>query len=187
MPLDQYANFVRSSVSAAINAGDTTVSVPDASIYPDPANGAFNVVLWNVDTYALPHQDPDVEIIRVTGRDTGTNTLTVTRAQEGTSDVAHPETAEVALTYTQKLVADIKADYLATGEDFDGQGTSDFTNIQSLGVGSLSVTNGIDAASVSAGGFDFIGEFQTLSDFDAVAEPGEKGYIVAEQQFARQT
>jgi len=45
----------------------------------------------------------------------------------------------------------------------------------------------IDANAVSAGGFDFIGEFQTLSDFDAVAEPGEKGYIVAEQQFARQT
>lgn len=49
------------------------------------------------------------------------------------------------------------------------------------------VYDAIDAEVVSAGGFDFIGEFQTLSDFDAVAEPGEKGYIVEEQQFARQT
>jgi len=44
--------------------------------------------------------------------------------------------------------------------------------------------NVIDAASVSAGGWSFIGEFQTLSDFEAEASGGDRGYITEEQQFA---
>lgn len=39
---------------------------------------------------------------------------------------------------------------------------------------------------LEAGGFNFIGEFQTLSDFDAAAESGDRGYITDAQQFARQ-
>ena len=34
--------------------------------------------------------------------------------------------------------------------------------------------------------FPFIGEFETLSDFDDAASSGDKGYIIQEQQFARQ-
>lgn len=44
----------------------------------------------------------------------------------------------------------------------------------------------ISADTLEAGGFNFIGEFQTLSDFDAAAESGDRGYITDAQQFARQ-
>lgn len=44
----------------------------------------------------------------------------------------------------------------------------------------------VSSTTLEAGGFNFIGEFQTLSDFDAAAESGDRGYITEEQQFARQ-
>jgi len=37
---------------------------------------------------------------------------------------------------------------------------------------------------LEAGGWSFIGEFQTLSDFEAEATSGDRGYITNEQQFA---
>lgn len=61
------------------------------------------------------------------------------------------------------------------------------------GVAVIDRTNGvrmvdgkISAGTLEAGGFNFIGEFDTLSKFDTVAEPGDKGYITEAQQFARQ-
>jgi len=68
MALDQYANFVRGTLSAAVNSTQTTLSVSDATIFPDPANGEYNLVLWDAVTNPRPDQDPDVEIVRVTGR-----------------------------------------------------------------------------------------------------------------------
>lgn len=44
----------------------------------------------------------------------------------------------------------------------------------------------IEVDALEAGGWSFIGEFQTLSDFDAAASSGDRGYITDEQQFARQ-
>lgn len=49
------------------------------------------------------------------------------------------------------------------------------------------VFDSIVSDTLEAGGFNFIGEFQTLSDFDAAAESGDRGYITDEQQFARQS
>lgn len=107
MALDQTENFVRGAVDASINSGDTTISVVDASLFPDPANGGYNLVLWDAGNHPRPDQDPDVEVVRVTGYDTTNNNLTVTRAQEGTSDVSHPSTSQLALTPTAKMFADI--------------------------------------------------------------------------------
>lgn len=62
----------------------------------------------------------------------------------------------------------------------DGVVVIDRTNGVRMSNGSISVPT------LEAGGFNFIGEFQTLSDFDAAAEPGDRGYITDAQQFARQ-
>lgn len=48
------------------------------------------------------------------------------------------------------------------------------------------VDGAFSATTLEAGGFNFIGEFQTLSDFDNAAESGDRGYITDAQQFARQ-
>ena len=133
MVLDAVSNFVRGRVSAPVATSDTTVSVEDASIFPDPStDGDYNVVIWDANNFPRPDQDADVEIVRVTARDTGTNELTVVRAQETTSDVAHPEGSALHLSPTAKMFSDIEAEYTAQGENFDGQGTSEFENLQSL-------------------------------------------------------
>jgi len=132
MALDQYANFVRGSLTAAVDNSQTTFPVNNASIFPDPASGNYNLVVWDVGSHPRPDQDPDVEVVRVTGRDTGTDELTVTRGQEATTGVSHPSGSALHLSYTAKLAADIETDYVADGENFDGQGTSEFTNLAAV-------------------------------------------------------
>jgi hypothetical protein len=107
MTIDQTANFVRGDVSASVGSGDTTISVADASIFPDPANGNYNLVIWDAGNYVRPDLDPNTEVIRVTGRDTTNDNLTVTRAQEGTTAVSHPSSSELHLSATAKVFTDI--------------------------------------------------------------------------------
>ena len=109
MVLDAVLNFVRGTADAAIASGDSTISVADASIFPDPAtDGEFNVVIWNASNFPRPDQDGDAEIVRVTARDTGTNELTVTRAQEMTTAAAHPDGSAIHLSPTAKMFSDIE-------------------------------------------------------------------------------
>jgi len=124
MVLDAVSNFVRGTADAAIESGDTTISVADASIFPDPAtDGEFNVVIWNASNFPRPDQDADVEIVRVTARDTGTNELTVTRAQEMTSAAAHPDGSAIHLSPTAKMFSDIEG----TFADFWDAGAQELT------------------------------------------------------------
>lgn len=48
----------------------------------------------------------------------------------------------------------------------------------------LNSDGSINASALEAGGWSFIGEFQTLSDFESAATSGDRGYITDEQQFA---
>jgi hypothetical protein len=101
------ANFVRDGVAASVAQGATTISVSDASIFPDTSTGNYHLVVWDSATHPRPDQDPDVEIVEVTAVDTANNDLTVTRGQEGTTDVSHPSSAEVQLSPTAGLFDDI--------------------------------------------------------------------------------
>ena len=124
MVLDAVSNFVRGTADAEVGTEDTTVSVADASIFPDPGtDGEFNVVIWDVNNFPRPDQDGDVEILRVTARDTGTNELTVTRGQEMTSAAAHPEGSAIHLSPTAKMFSDIES----TFSDFWNAGTQELT------------------------------------------------------------
>ena len=120
MVLDAVSNFVRGTADAAIASGDTTVSVVDASIFPDPAtDGEFNVVIWDVNNFPRPDQDGDVEIMRVTERDTTADELTVTRAQEMTSAAAHPNGSAIHLSPTAKMFTDIEDTFTTEAEAAD--------------------------------------------------------------------
>ena len=124
MVLDAVSNFVRGNTDAEVGAEDTTVSVDDASFFPDPeTDGEFNVVIWDVNNFPRPDQDGDVEIMRVTARDTDTNELTVTRGQEMTSEEAHPEGSAIHLSPTAKMFSDIES----TFGDFWDAGTEELT------------------------------------------------------------
>ena len=162
MVLDAVSNFVRGNTDAAVGTSDTTVSVVDASIFPDPAtDGEFNVVIWDVNNFPRPDQDGDVEIMRVTGRDTDADELTVERGQETTSDVAHPEGSAIHLSPTAKMFSDIES----TFGDFWDAGTQELTadvnntntTTEALEADDITVVNGdvygsiIDEDSTSSG------------------------------------
>ena len=108
MSLDPAANFVRGQTDAAVSDTDTTISVVDASIFVDPdAEGEYNVVIW--DGGGRPDEDANAEIIRVTGRDTTADELTVTRAQEDTTAASHANGAAIQHSFTAKDQSDIAA------------------------------------------------------------------------------
>lgn len=79
---DNAKNFAKVTVSTGYNSAATSIvlSSGGGAKLPIPP---FNVVWWNSTDYADPSDDPNVEVVRVTG--ISTDTLTVVRAQEGTS------------------------------------------------------------------------------------------------------
>ena len=73
-----------STLTAAANTTDTTLSVADASGFPTAV--PFWVVVWK-STYPSASSDPGMEVMLCTA--VSGNTLTVTRAQEATTASAH--------------------------------------------------------------------------------------------------
>lgn len=82
MPLDTLKNFAKGTVSAGYNAAAVSIDLSAGHGARMPAT-PFNAVWWNATDYADPSDDPNVEIVRVTG--VVTDTLAITRAQEGTA------------------------------------------------------------------------------------------------------
>jgi hypothetical protein len=119
--LDPVVNFGKVTVSTGYDSDDVSIvlSSGDGAKLPQPStDGAFNLVWWNVTDYADPADDPNVEIVRVTAR--STDTLTVTRAQEGTSGSTKntgSKTYKMALGITKKTIDDIDDGY-TTNVDF---------------------------------------------------------------------
>jgi len=115
---DQVKNFIKRTVNGGHDDAAVTVSVNNASLFPDPASGEYNVIWYDATNYPDPSDDPNVEIVRVTGRDTGANTVTVTRAQEDTAASTKNTagaTYKLLLAPTEKTIADIYAAIAAAG------------------------------------------------------------------------
>ena len=82
MPLDNAKNFARATVSTGYNASATSIVLTTGHGARLP-NAPFNGTWWNSTDYLVPDDDPNVELVRVTAK--ATDTLTITRAQEGTT------------------------------------------------------------------------------------------------------
>jgi len=129
MVLDPAQNFVRGTVDSSVGQSDTTISVSNASIYPDPSTqGNYNLVIWDDVNYKSPNDDPDVEIIRVTGRDTNNNNLTVTRGEESTTAVSHPSGSVLHLSPTAKMFSDIETTFSNFWDENNSELTADVNN-----------------------------------------------------------
>lgn len=109
--LDPVKNNVNVTVSTTYDAVATSIVLAsgEGAKLPDPStDGEFNLVWYDSTTYPDPNDDPNVEIVRVTA--VSTDTLTVTRNQEG-SGASTKNTASVTykmgLFPTKKLVDDI--------------------------------------------------------------------------------
>jgi len=111
MPLDQTGNFQRTEITDGfpMAAADTDIYIDGGvSVFPDPANGEFNLVIFDQTQHARPDQDPNVEIVRATSRLSSVE-LAVDRAQEGTSAADHPAGSAVLLAATSKMFDDVAA------------------------------------------------------------------------------
>jgi len=113
MALDPVVNFGKVTVSTTYDASASSIALTagHGANLPQPStDGAFNVTWWNTTDYADPSDDPNREIVRVTAR--STDTLTVTRAQEGTSASTKntaSKTYKMVLAPTKKMIDDIGA------------------------------------------------------------------------------
>ncbi len=111
--MDAVKNFAKVTVSTGYDAAATSIALQsgDGARLPAPStDGAFNLVWWNSTDYADPSDDPNKEIVRCTAR--STDTLTVTRAQEGTVATTKntaSKTYKMILALTKKMVDDLQA------------------------------------------------------------------------------
>jgi hypothetical protein len=80
--MDNAKNFAKVTVSTGYDASATSIVLSTGHGAKLPTV-PFNASWWNSTDYPDPSDDPNVEVIRVTA--IATDTLTVTRAQEGTS------------------------------------------------------------------------------------------------------
>src|SRR5688572_17325224 len=76
-------NFAKATVSIGYNSAAVSIVLTTGHGSRFPSTFSYPVTWWNATDYSDPADDPDKEIVLVTGR-TG-DTLTVVRAQEGTS------------------------------------------------------------------------------------------------------
>lgn len=106
MTLDPVQNLIKLVVSQGYGASDTSIVLSSGgSSLPSPS---FNMTWWNATDYPDPSNDPNAEIVRVTN--VSGNTLTITRAQEGTAASTKNtagKTYSFMLGITAKMITDI--------------------------------------------------------------------------------
>lgn len=136
MALDAAKNFAKATVSTGYNAGATSIVLTTGHAARLPA-APFNCVWFDADTYPDPSDDPNREIVRVTN--IASDTLTITRAQEGTSASTKNtagKTYKLIAGPTKKTIDDITAAlatktalgwYVATENGLAGDGVTDDT------------------------------------------------------------
>jgi len=155
MAIDQTANFVRINVAGTHTDTDTTIQLEtgEASELPDPADGEYNLTWWN-DTFAdHPSDDDNVEIVRVTGVDTGNDTITVQRGREDTTAVAHDNSQaqyRMVLSATAGLF-----DQFEDVTNLDGSGGTSGQFLQTDG------TN-LSFVSISTNAFEEVADFASI-------------------------
>jgi len=124
MTLDQVINFGKATVSIGYDASATSIvlTTGHGAKLPDPSTGNFNVVWYNSTDYPDPADDPSVEIVRVTAK--SVDTLTVTRAQEGTSANTKNtvgKTYKMILSFTKKTYDDLTTEFVnVSGDTMNG-------------------------------------------------------------------
>lgn len=109
MSLDTVANFVQVQASTGYSSSATAITLQSGQGSKLPS-APFNLIWWNSTDYPNPANDPNVEIVRVTN--IASDTLTITRAQEGTSATnknTGGKTYSLVLAITAKMISDIAA------------------------------------------------------------------------------
>jgi hypothetical protein len=107
--LDSVSNFVQVQASAGYSSSVTSITLQSGQGAKLPA-APFNSIWWDSTDYPNPANDPNVEIVRVTN--VSGDTLSISRAQEGTSAANHntpAKTYSLVLGITAKMITDLAA------------------------------------------------------------------------------
>jgi len=109
-------NFAKMQVSTGYGSAATSIVLLSGHGAKLPATFPFPLIWWNCSDYGAPEDDPFVEIISVTNRTS--DTLTVVRAQDGTSASNHStggKTYCMILGITKGIIDAIRTDIAAAG------------------------------------------------------------------------
>lgn len=104
--VDLYQDFAYATVTADVAAIDTTVAVDDVSTFPSNTLLA-KADLWAVFDSALTHPNT-FELVRVVSVDATANTLQLSRGQEGTTALAHPQGAVLKSPLTAEMLVRVR-------------------------------------------------------------------------------
>lgn len=160
MALDAAKNFAKVQVSTGYDADDTSIVLETGHGARLPT-APFNVVWWNASDYADPADDPNREIVRVTA--ITDDTLTVTRAQEGTSGSTKNTAGKTYLMIagpTAKLIDDIETALAGAGGAL-GYGAKAYRNSSTQAVPTSSTTK----IQLNAEAWDLAGEYDPTTNF----------------------
>lgn len=97
-------NNAKTTLASNLSSGALSLTVADGSVFP--ASGSFMITIWDKTTYPDPSDDPSMEIIKCTSR--SGNNLTIVRAQEDTSDVAHNSGVAVEMLFTAAQIVELE-------------------------------------------------------------------------------
>jgi len=127
MTLDNVANLIKLQASTGYDQNATSIVLTSGgSSLPSPS---FNMTWWDSTAYPDPSLDPNAEIVRVTN--VSTNTLTITRGQEGTAASTKNtagHTYSLILGITAKMITDIGANLQQPWKLVNVDGTIDGAN-----------------------------------------------------------
>lgn len=181
MALDNTKNFSRSTVSTGYVLADVSIDLTAGGGAKFPTV-PFNATWWNSSDYSDPSLDPDAEIVRVTA--ISTDTLTITRAQEGTAasdkDISGKTYTLIAALTAKTINIDLPAEYVQGAANLGtataipvvsaaGVVTSDNTLFNfdlvncRLGIGMTTPTNEIQIQRTKSGGSTIV-VIQNLSN-----------------------
>ncbi|RME73426.1 MAG: hypothetical protein D6781_00420 [Verrucomicrobia bacterium] len=134
--MDAVKNFVKVTVAAGYDSAATSILLAAGGGALLPA-APFNLIWWQSTDYPDPADDPNVEIVRVTA--VVGDTLTVTRAQEGTAATAKNAAGKVykmAQGVTKKILDDLaggSGSHTHTLADITDAGTAAALNVPAAG------------------------------------------------------
>jgi hypothetical protein len=145
--MDAAKNFAKATVDGLYDDEATSIDVASGGGARFPAV-PFNAVWWNATDFPDPSDDPNVEVIRVTG--ISTDTLTIARGHEGTGSPGVAGFTHEIEGKTYKLVAGLTAKAInddmlpttRTGDDFNvpAPGALEFEATDQVALRSVSST-----------------------------------------------
>jgi len=172
MSFDAHKNFSYGTVLTAPSPATTGTTLVlnsgEGADFPQPStDGEYNVTIWPTGVQPL---SSNAEIVRVTARTT--DTLTITRQQEGTSARTVVVGDQVALTITAKVATDIEAAGVSSqvknetpGGLINGSNVN-FTTASDYQTGSLRVY--LNGQRLTGGGADYT---EVSSGFTMITAP----------------